>query len=98
MEDHCSPGVETVEIMKIIKSFKNNKGRGLAAEHHKFSPDSASSYLADILNYILRTGYVPKQLKEGVLTPVLKRAKIVPSLLIIEELRSCPFWGNYWRK
>ena len=32
-------------------------------------------YLADILNYILRTGYVPKQLNEGVLTPVLKKGK-----------------------
>ena len=27
------------------------------------------------MNYILRTGYVPRQLKEGVLTPVLKKDK-----------------------
>ena len=87
--------------MKIIQSFKNIKAedcRGLAAEHVKFSLDYVSYYLADILNYILRTGYVPQQLKEGVLTPILKGAKIVPSLLIIEELRSCPFLTNYWRK
>ena len=49
--------------------------RGLAAEHFKLSPDIVFSYLAHILNYILQTGYVPKQLKEGVLTPVLKKEK-----------------------
>ena len=50
-----------VDVMKIIKSFKNNKAkycRGLAEEHLKFSLVSLSCYLADtsILNFILRTG------------------------------------------
>ena len=83
--------------MKIIKSFKNNKAQdyqGLAAEHLKFSPDSVSYYFADILNYIMRTGYVPKQLKEWVLTPVLKVANILPSLLVIEELWSFFLYCN----
>ena len=81
IEDVCAMmpssnrSVTPSEVKKIINSFKNNKAqdcRGLAAEHLKFSPDSVSFYLADIMNYILRTGYVPRQLKEGVLTPVLK--------------------------
>ena len=78
------PNVTATEVSKIVKSFKNNKAqdmRGLAAEHLKFSPDIVFSYLAQILNYILQTGYVPKQLKEGVLTPVLKKDKD-PSLPI----------------
>ena len=82
IEDVCAMmpssnrSVTPSEVKKIINSFKNNKAqdcRGLAAEHLKFSPDSVSFYLADIMNYILRTGYVPRQLKEGVLTPVLKK-------------------------
>ena len=77
------PNVTATEVSKIVMSFKNNKAqdmRGLAAEHLKFSPDIVF-YLAQILNYILQTGYVPKQLKEGVLTPVLKKDKD-PSLPI----------------
>ena len=82
IEDVCSsqsstwPNVTATEVSKIVKSFKNNKAqdvRGLAAEHLKFSSDIVFSYFAHILNYILQTGYVPKQLKEGVLTAVLKK-------------------------
>ena len=43
MQAPSSQGVTPAGIMKIIKSFKNNKAqdcRGLAAEHLKFSPDS----------------------------------------------------------
>ena len=72
------PNVTATEVSKIVKSFKNNKAqdmRGLTDEHLKFSLDIAFSYLAHILNYILQTGYVSKQLKEGVLTPVLKKDK-----------------------
>ena len=73
----CTP-VTFKEIKQIIRSFKNNKAEdvfGLSAEHLKFATDKLVQILVIVMNYILNTGYVPAQLKEGILTPVLKKKK-----------------------
>ena len=66
------------EKMNIIRSFKNNKAQdiyGISAEHLKLAPDLLFRILALLMNTILDNGYVPPQLKQGVLTPVLKKKK-----------------------
>ena len=70
--------VSPKEIMHIVRSFKTNKAQdafGLSAEHLKFAPDSLYRVLALLMNTILSKGYVPSQLKQGILTPVLKKKK-----------------------
>ena len=64
--------------MNIVRSFKNNKAQdiyGISAEHLKLAPDLLFRILALLMNTILDNGYVPPQLKQGVLTPVLKKKK-----------------------
>ena len=64
------------KIMNIIKSFKSNKAQdafGISAEHLKFAPESLYRVLAFLMNTILSNGYVPPQLKQDVLIPVLKK-------------------------
>ena len=66
------------EIRQIINSFRNNKAQdpfGLSAEHLKLAPEKLHNILVTIMNRILDTGYIPAQLKEGILTPVLKKKK-----------------------
>ena len=66
------------EIKNIVRSFKLSKAQdifGLSSEHLKFAPDSLYSVLSSLMECILYTGYVPPQLKQGILTPVLKKKK-----------------------
>ena len=59
-----------------MRSFKLNKAQdifGLSAEHLKYAPDILFQVLATLMNSILHTGHVPPLLKQGVLTPVLKK-------------------------
>ena len=68
----------TEEISKIVQTFKNNKAhdmQGLAAEHLKFAPRVVHSSLSNLMNYIKQTGYIPQQLKQCVITAVLKKHK-----------------------
>ena len=68
----------TEEISKIVQTFKNNKAQdmqGLAAEHLKFAPRVVHSSLSNLMNYIIQNGYIPQQMKQGVITPVLKKDK-----------------------
>ena len=60
MQAPSSQGVTPAGIIKIIKSFKNNKAqdcRGLASEHLKFSPDSVILLLGRYIK--LYTAYRP---------------------------------------
>ena len=66
------------EIKNIVRSFKLSKAQdifGLSSEHLKFAPDSLYSVLSSLMECILYSGYVPPQLKQGILTPVLKKKK-----------------------
>ena len=78
--DHhrCEKPVTPKEVLNIVRSFKLNKAQdvfGLSAEHLKNAPDKLFHILADLMNSILQTGHVPPQLKQGILTPVLKKKK-----------------------
>ncbi len=70
--------VTSHEIDKIIDSFKRNKAQdifGIAAEHLKYAPPQLSEVVAEVITYILKSGHIPNQLKEGILTPVPKKNK-----------------------
>ncbi|MEW8547288.1 MAG: reverse transcriptase family protein, partial [Candidatus Thiodiazotropha sp.] len=70
--------VTSKEVLNITRSFKTNKAQdvfGLSAEHLKNAPDILFCILANLMNSILQTGHVPPQLKQGILTPVLKKKK-----------------------
>ena len=74
----CIKPVSPKEISNIINSFKTNKAQdifGLSSEHLKYAPDCLYHILSSLMNCILRSGYVPQQLKQGILTPVLKKKK-----------------------
>ena len=61
------------EISSIIRSFRNGKAQdinGLSAEHLKYAAGSVDLPLANLMNFILSTGYIPPVLLEGLLTPV----------------------------
>ncbi|MCW4345464.1 MAG: reverse transcriptase domain-containing protein, partial [Candidatus Thiodiazotropha endolucinida] len=67
-----------LEIEKIVQTFKNNKAQdlqGLSAEHLKFAPDVTYVHLSNLMNFIMQTGYIPNEMKIGVITPVLKKDK-----------------------
>ncbi len=66
------------EITKVICSFKGNKAQdiyGIAAEHFKHGPSELAGVIATLITHIFTTWYVPRQLKEGILTPVPKKNK-----------------------
>ena len=70
--------VSPKEVFNIVRSFKLNKAQdvfGLSAEHLKNAPDELFPVLASLMNSILQTGHIPPQLKQGILTPVLKKKK-----------------------
>jgi len=83
IEDLCgsNPNVQPVtleELKKIISSFKNGKSQdpsNLTAEHLKYAGDNTINLLAQIINYMLTTKYVPSALTKGILTPILKKQK-----------------------
>ena len=70
--------VSPKEVFNIVRSFKLNKAQdvfGLSAEYLKNAPDELFPVLASLTNSILQTGHIPPQLKQGILTPVLKKKK-----------------------
>ena len=72
------PEVTENEIRKIISMLKNNKApdpSGLTAEHFKFAIEEITPVLTNIINSILKSADIPKTLKTGVLTPILKKGK-----------------------
>ena len=70
--------VETAEIFSIVRSFRNGKAQdihGLSAEHLKYAVEIVALPLANLMNFILSTGYIPSVPLEGLLTPVPKKDK-----------------------
>ena len=70
--------VKTAEIFSIVRSFRNGKAQdihGLSAEHLKHAVETVALPLANLMNFILSTGYIPSVLLEGLLTPVPKKDK-----------------------
>ena len=49
--------------------------QGPSPEHLKFAPDVTFVLLSNLMNYIMHTGYIPQDMKQGVITPVLKKDK-----------------------
>ena len=60
----------------------------LSAEHLKNAPDNLFHILANLINSILQTGNVPPQLKQYILTPVLKKKKDATLLTNYRRKRS----------
>ena len=70
--------VETAEIFSTVRSFRNGKAQdihGLSAENIKHAVEIVALPLANLMNFILSTGYIPSVLLEGLLTPVPKKDK-----------------------
>ena len=77
-QDEAHEPVTTKEITAIVRSFKTNKAQdpfGISAEHLKHAPQRLFSLLIILMNRILQTGYIPASMKQGILTPVLKKKK-----------------------
>ena len=79
-QDEAFEPVTLKEINTIIKFFKANKAQdpfGISAEHLKHAQQSLPQILVSLMNIILQNGYIPSSLKQGILTPVLKKKKDV---------------------
>ena len=66
------------EVNIIVKSFKSIKAQdpfGISAEHLKHAPRILLRVLTALINRILHSGYIPSLLKQGILTPALKKKK-----------------------
>ena len=79
-QNNKTPVAETneEEITNIIKDLKNNKAAdnlGLTAEHLKTAVAEMTTPITNIINSILRQAQVPDILKNGILTPILKKGE-----------------------
>ena len=66
------------EVRTAIRQLKKNKAPdayGITAEHIQFAEDSLVPLLTTLVNRTIESGTLPHHLKEGVLTPVLKKGK-----------------------
>lgn len=66
------------EVKQAIKTLKNNKSAGadeMKAEQLKYGGKIIPQKIAEILNETAKTGKHPKELKEGILTPLQKPGK-----------------------
>ena len=64
------------EVMKNIKSLKNNKSEGLdfvKNEYIKNCPPSVVELIVKLFNLILRTGHVPHDWSIGLIVPIFKK-------------------------
>ena len=67
------------EVNTIVKSFKSNEAQdsfGISAEHLKHAPRILLRVLTALINRILHSGYIPSLLKQGILTPALKKEEM----------------------
>ena len=66
------------EIITAIRQLKKNKAPdayGITAEHLQLAEDILVPFLTTLANRTIESGTLPHHLKEGVLTPVLKKGK-----------------------
>ena len=66
------------EVEEAIKQLKKNKAPdayGLTSEHIQLAQDSLVPIIRAMINSTIQYGTLPQHLKEGILTPVLKKGK-----------------------
>ena len=66
------------EVREAIKHLKKNKAPdayGITAEHVQMAKESLVPIITAMINSTIQQGALPQHLKEGVLTPVLKKGK-----------------------
>ena len=68
-----------------LKKSKAPDAYGITAEHIQLAQESIIPILTSLVNKTIELGYLPQHLKEGVLTPVLKKGKDKKSPLATEE-------------
>ncbi len=72
------PALTETEVQKAIRSLKNNKSAGIdniRAEQLKYGGKTVPAQITNIINHIARTGEYPKEIKQGILTPLQKPGK-----------------------
>ena len=76
------------EVESAINHLKKNKAPdayGITAEHIQLAQESLIPILTSLVNKTIEIGSLPKHLKEGVLTSVLKKGKDKKSPPVTEE-------------
>ena len=66
------------ETRHIISSFKHGKAAdssNITAEYFKYAGMGIIRAVTDVINFMLRTKFVPAELTQGTLTPVFKKGK-----------------------
>ena len=66
------------EVQKAINSLKNNRSAGIdeiKAEQLKYGSNETIKEITEILNEMAKTGKYPKEIKQGILTPLQKPGK-----------------------
>ncbi|VDH91039.1 Hypothetical predicted protein [Mytilus galloprovincialis] len=66
---------EVKSAIKNLSTGKTSDENGICSEHYKYAVDELSEEIASIINDIFSDLDVPKNLKNGLLTPVLKKKK-----------------------
>ncbi|VDI16250.1 Hypothetical predicted protein [Mytilus galloprovincialis] len=64
---------EVKSAIKNLSTGKTSDENGICSEHYKYAVDELSEEIASIINDIFSDLDVPKNLKNGLLTPVLKK-------------------------
>ena len=75
-----APAVQEGAVLKAICTMKNNKAadmQGISAEHLKHAKDQIVPLLTNIVNDIQVNRTVPSTFKMGVVTPILKKGKLM---------------------
>ena len=66
------------EVENAIKNLNTGKAadeNGISSEHYKHAPEELSPEITSIINQIFQELDVPQSLKNGILTPILKKKK-----------------------
>ena len=66
------------DVQKVINSMKNSKAadkEGLTAEHFKYGGDSLVQTVTDVVQDIMNGNEIPKIFKEGLISPLYKKAR-----------------------
>ena len=79
--DQSSNSTITISLEDITSAIKEmNRGKapdilGISAEHIQYGGKSVAIYILATFGEMIRTKIVPEEIKEGLLTPILKRNK-----------------------
>ena len=76
MESQPNEHITEKEVVDAMRRLKNNKAMdslGLTIEHFKLGGRNLVTFLTEFLNYIVSSKYFSALLKEGIVTPCLRR-------------------------